>query len=62
MAGTELQRACRACRRAIEKPEDMGWECECGVVVCPDSQCFEEYFRTVARGEGVRCLTCGLVT
>jgi hypothetical protein len=40
----------------------VGWECECGAVVCPDPDCFDEYFKQVAGGEATRCLTCGLVT
>jgi hypothetical protein len=40
----------------------VGWECECGAVVCPDPDCFDEYFKQVAGGEATRCRTCGLVT
>lgn len=54
-------RRCRACGREIREPAGIGWECECGVVVCTDAECFGEYFRQVADGEGTRCLTCGLV-
>jgi hypothetical protein len=46
----------------LREPEGVGWECECGVVVCTDQECFDEYFKEVAAGEGTRCLTCGLVT
>ena len=54
-------RFCRNCRSELAL-EEVGWECECGVVVCRDPGCFEEYFKTVAGGEGTRCRTCGLVT
>jgi len=57
-----LPRACRACGREIGELAALGWECECGVVVCTDPDCFAEYFKVVAEGEGTRCLTCGLVT
>jgi hypothetical protein len=56
------RRRCRACGREIGEPAGVGWECECGVVVCTDGECFAEYFKEVAGGEGTRCLTCGLVT
>ena len=52
---------CRACRREIREPAGVGWECECGVVVCTDAECFAEYFKHVAEREGTRCLSCGLV-
>ena len=55
-------RKCRACGEALGEPLQPGWECECGVVVCTDPACFEEYFKVVAEGEGTRCRTCGLVT
>jgi hypothetical protein len=55
-------RRCRACGREVREPAGVGWECECGVVVCTDAECFGEYFKVVAAGEGTRCLTCGLVT
>jgi hypothetical protein len=58
----EPSRRCRACARGITGPSDPGWECECGVVVCADAACYEEYFKWVGGGEGVRCRTCGLVT
>jgi hypothetical protein len=58
----EPPRRCRACAREITRPSEVGWECECGVVVCTDSECYEEYFKGVGGGEGVRCRTCGLVT
>jgi hypothetical protein len=32
------------------------------VAVCPEPECFEEYFKQVADGEATRCRTCGLVT
>ena len=50
---------CRACERELGHPGDIGWECECGVVVCADEECVTEYFKFVAGGEGTRCLTCG---
>jgi hypothetical protein len=31
------------------------------VVVCTDTECFAEFFKQVADGEGTRCLACGLV-
>jgi hypothetical protein len=55
-------RACRSCGRPLGGPGDIGWECDCGVLVCAEAECFEEYFKTVAGGEGTRCRTCGLVT
>jgi len=54
-------RRCRACGREIQEAAAVGWECECGVVVCTDIECFGEFFKQVAAGEGTRCLTCGLV-
>lgn len=51
--------SCRACGEAIVQPDEAGWECECGVVVCQEAACFEEYFKSVGGGEGVRCRTCG---
>jgi hypothetical protein len=57
-----VPRRCRACGREVREPAGVGWECECGVVVCTDAECFGEYFKVVAAGEGTRCLTCGLVT
>ena len=53
---------CRACGRGLETPSDVGWECECGAVVCGDPECIAEWFKPVAGGEATRCLTCGLVT
>ena len=50
---------CRACRRALRVLAEVGWECECGVVVCADEDCVAEYFKFVAGGEGTRCLSCG---
>ena len=55
-------RWCRACGREIREPAAVGWECECGVVVCTETECFGEYFKQVAGGEATRCRTCGLVT
>ena len=52
---------CRNCDRELAAPE-VGWECECGIVVCAEPACFDEYFKVVAGGEATRCRTCGLVT
>ena len=54
-------RKCRNCQRDLATP-DVGWECECGIVVCAEPACFDEYFKAVAGGEATRCRTCGLVT
>jgi hypothetical protein len=54
-------RKCRNCGRELAASE-VGWECECGIVVCEDPVCFDEYFKAVAGGEATRCRTCGLVT
>lgn len=54
--------ACHHCRRALAGAAEVGWECECGVRVCTDAECFAEYFKQVARGEATRCLACGLLT
>jgi hypothetical protein len=64
MAGAQKDpsTACRSCGRTLAGPADVGWECECGVRVCRDPDCFDEYFKAVAGGEAIRCLTCGLVT
>ena len=56
------ERRCRGCARELRAPADVGWECECGAVVCPDPDCFQEFFKQVAGGEATRCFTCGLVT
>jgi len=53
---------CRACRRPIEGRAEIGWECDCGAVVCAEPECFEEVFKHVAGGEATRCLVCGQVT
>ena len=53
--------SCRECGQGVSPPNDVGWECECGVIVCKEPSCFEELFKTVADGEGVRCRSCGLV-
>ena len=53
---------CRNCGRSLAGPTDVGWECECGLRVCTDPDCFAEWFKHVAGGEATRCLTCGLVT
>ncbi len=52
---------CKACGRELGAPADIGWECECGVIVCSQEECVSEYFRFVADGEATRCLTCGTV-
>ncbi len=57
-----LPDTCRNCGRRLESPRDVGWECDCGVRVCQDPDCFAEHFKTVAGGEATRCLDCGLVT
>lgn len=54
-------RACKACGKSLTSPTEVGWECECGVVVCSNDECVGEYFRFVGGGEGTRCLTCGLL-
>jgi hypothetical protein len=54
--------ACRVCRRVLAGRADVGWECECGAVVCAEPECFEEVFKHVAGGEATRCLVCGQVT
>lgn len=58
---TAPSRKCRECGRELA-PSEVGWECECGVVVCKDPVCFDEYFKAVAGGEATRCRTCDLVT
>jgi hypothetical protein len=55
-------RVCRSCRRPLGDGLEAGWECECGITVCGERECFEEWFKVVAAGEGTRCLSCGLVT
>jgi hypothetical protein len=56
------ERRCKGCERELRTPSDVGWECECGAVVCGDPDCFDEFFKQVAGGEATRCRTCGLVT
>jgi hypothetical protein len=53
---------CRACRRALAGRSEVGWECECGALVCAEPDCFEDVFKQVAGGEATRCLVCGQVT
>ncbi len=60
-AGSAAARRCRACERELLAPQDLGWECGCGVAVCAEPVCIEEYFKFVADGEATRCLTCGNV-
>jgi hypothetical protein len=55
-------RRCRSCQRALPEAAEVGWECECGTAVCTDPECFEEWFKLVAGGEGTRCLSCGQIT
>jgi hypothetical protein len=55
-------RRCQSCGREMRLPAEVGWECECGVAVCLEQACFDDYFKVVADGEATRCLTCGLVT
>jgi hypothetical protein len=57
----DAPRQCKACGRALDAPGDVGWECDCGVVVCTQDECVSEYFRFVAGGEATRCLACGAV-
>ena len=54
--------ACHNCGRSLAGAADVAWECECGIRVCSDPDCFVECFKLVASGEATRCLTCGLVT
>jgi hypothetical protein len=54
--------ACHNCGRSLAGPADVAWECECGIRVCSDPDCFAECFKLVASGEATRCLTCGLLT
>jgi hypothetical protein len=51
--------SCEACDQPLKGPEQAGWECECGVHVCQEDACFDEYFKKVGGGEAVRCRTCG---
>ena len=60
-SGTAALRKCRGCERELA-PAEVGWECECGIVVCSDPACLDEFFKAVAGGEATRCRTCGLVT
>ena len=55
------QRRCRNCGRSLEAASEVGWECECGVLVCSEPECFDEFFKAVAGGEATRCRSCGLV-
>jgi len=54
--------ACHYCGRPLAGPADVAWECECGIRVCGDPDCFAECFKVVASGEATRCLSCGLLT
>jgi hypothetical protein len=45
----------------MRSPGEVGWECECGAIVCAQEECVAEYFKFVAGGEATRCLTCGQV-
>jgi hypothetical protein len=54
--------SCQACGEAIVRADEAGWECECGVAVCGEKACFDEYFKSVGGGEEVRCRTCGHIT
>jgi hypothetical protein len=54
--------SCRACRASIGSRAEVGWECECGALVCAEPDCFEEVFKHVAGGEATRCLLCGQVS
>jgi len=59
--GAAPPQRCQACERTLTSPGDVGWECECGVIVCTTEECVSEYFRFVAGGEATRCLSCGAV-
>ena len=59
MATEQATRSCRNCGRVLSRAEDIAWECECGIRVCEDPDCFAEWFKRVGDGETVRCLTCG---
>ena len=61
-ADNQSRMVCRNCGRSLGAPADVGWECDCGVRVCTDEDCFKEWFRRVAAGEATRCLSCSLVT
>jgi hypothetical protein len=54
--------SCQACGESIARPDEAGFDCECGVFVCREDVCFDEYFKTVGGGEAVRCRTCGHLT
>jgi hypothetical protein len=54
--------SCEACKQAFTRPDEPGWECECGVFVCQEAECFDEYFKKIGGGEAVRCRTCGHVS
>ena len=56
----ETPQKCQACGAELERGA-AGWECDCGVAVCGESACFDEYFKHVAGGEATRCFTCGAV-
>ena len=60
-ADREPRPGCRNCGRPLRSPSDVGWECDCGVRVCTEPDCFEQWFRRVAEGEATRCLSCGNV-
>jgi hypothetical protein len=60
MTALPSPRPCASCGEETE-PSKVGWECDCGVVVCSEAGCFEEYFKHVAGGEATRCFTCGTV-
>lgn len=64
MTGVEKSQArrCRGCDRELSSASEVGWECECGVVVCTEKTCFDECFKVVAGGEATRCLICGVVS
>ena len=54
-------RPCRGCGQELRSSAETRWECECGVVVCREDACFEEYFKLLADGESTRCRSCGNV-
>jgi hypothetical protein len=56
-----VSRRCRGCGLELRSSAETRWECDCGVVVCGEDACFEEYFKLLADGESTRCRSCGNV-
>jgi hypothetical protein len=52
---------CRGCGLELRSSAETRWECECGVAVCHEDTCFEEYFKLLSDGETTRCRSCGNV-